>query len=281
MVESRKFKNDERRKILKIKFRGKISLCVVNLEFMRIIINGEFEILGNIEKNLLKLLYKIKLFKTLNFILEINLEYNNLKKILEMSLRNGNKNLMNFVLKGNVVICCKDNFNIDFKKSVEEFFDDILECINSLNMDLMLRLNEFRVEFIDLDVWLINCLQNNVKKFLKMGGKKERDLDIDFGGLKDVKKEGKKKGKREFRKKRNIELSDVEFGDFKDGKKKLKYDKKNEIKKKKDIDFIGSGFGAFMVLKKGKTEKKSIGKKSIGFIGSEFVDLKSINKVKK
>ncbi|NP_080410.3 cylicin-1 [Mus musculus] len=281
MAESRKSKNDERRKTLKIKFRGKISSCVVNLEPMRTITNGEPEILGNTEKNPSKSSHKIKLPKTSNSTSETNLEYNNSKKTLEMSLRNGNKNSMNFVLKGNAATCCKDNPNTDSKKSVEEFSDDISECINSSNMDLMLRLNEFRAEFTDLDVWSTNCSQNNAKKPLKTGGKKERDSDIDSGGSKDAKKEGKKKGKRESRKKRNTESSDAESGDSKDGKKKSKHDKKNEIKKKKDTDSTGSGSGASMVSKKGKTEKKSTGKKSTGSTGSESVDSKSTNKVKK
>ncbi|XP_021044515.2 cylicin-1 [Mus pahari] len=280
MAETRKPKDDKRRKTLKKKFREKTSSCIVNLEPMRTITSGEPEILGNTEKNTSKSSHNIRLPKKSNSTSETNLECNNSKKTLEMSWRNGNKNSMNFGMKENAATCRKDNPK-DSKKGVEDISDEISECIHSSNMDLMFRLNEFRAEFTDFDEWSTNCSQNNAKKPLKKGGKKERDSDIDSGDSKNAKKEGKKKDKKESRKKRDTESSDAESGNSKDGKKITKKDKKNEIKKKKDTDSTGSGSGASKVSKKGKTEKKSTSKKSTGSSGSESVDSKGAKKVKK
>ncbi|XP_052026233.1 cylicin-1 [Apodemus sylvaticus] len=280
MAETRKPKDDKRRKTLKKNFKGKINSCVINLESMRTIINGKPEILDNTEKHPSKSPHKSKLPKKLNSTSETNLESNNSKKTLKMSLRNDNKNSMNFIWMENAATCCKDNPNTDSEKNVEEFSDEISECMPSSNMNLILRLNEFRSEFTDIDEWSTNCSQNNAKKPSKKGAKKEKDSDIDSGDSKDTKKNTKKKEKKESRKKKDTE-SDAESGDSKDGKKRINKDKKRESKKKRDTDSTGGESVESKVSKKDKKEKKSPSKKYTESSGSESIDSKGAKKVKK
>ncbi|NP_001414531.1 cylicin 1 [Rattus norvegicus] len=278
MAETRKPKDDKKRKTLKTKFREKISSCVINLESMKTITNGKPEILGNTEKNPSKSSHKSKLPKKSNSTSETNLESSNSKESLEMGLRNDNKKSMNFIRKAinNAATCCKDNPNTDSKNSIDKYSDEISECIHSSNMDLMLHLNEFRAESTDFDEWLTNCSQNNAKKPSKKSGKKEKDSDIDSGDLKDAKKEGKKKSK----KKKDSESTDAESVDSKSGKKKAKTNKKRESKKKKDTESTGGESGGSKASKKDK-EKKSVGKRDIASSGSGSVDSKGVKKVKR
>ncbi|XP_076774317.1 cylicin-1 [Arvicanthis niloticus] len=282
MAETRKPKDDKSRKTLKKNFREKLSSCIVNLESMRTRTNGKPEILGNSEKNPSKSSHKSKLPKKSISLSETNLQSKNSKKLLEMSLRNDNKNSMNIIRKeiNNTATCCKDSPNTDSKKSIEEHSDEISECIHSSNMDLMLCLNDFRAESTDFDEWLTNCSQNNAKKPSKKGGKKERDSDIDSGDSKDAKKEGKKKDKKESKKKKDTS-TDAEYCDSKDAKKGTKKDKKTGSKKMKDTDSTGGESEESKVSKKDKKEKKSTGKKGTESSGSGSVDSKGTKKVMK
>ncbi|XP_049983511.1 cylicin-1 [Alexandromys fortis] len=226
MAETRKSK-DDKRTTLKKKSKKKLSSSVINLEPKKMITDGKPEI-NNAEKIPSELSHKSELFKKPNATSETNLESNNSQITMEMDSRNDDKYLMNSKETNNEATFWKDNPNTDSKMKSKEFSDNTLASINTSNMDLLLFLNKFKDEPTKPEEWSTNCSQNNAKKPVKKGGKKEKDSDLDSGDSKGAKKEGEQK---EPRKKKDTESTGGESDDSKDSKKD---------KKKKDADKKGS-----------------------------------------
>ncbi|OBS65215.1 hypothetical protein A6R68_06241, partial [Neotoma lepida] len=277
MAETRKPKDDITRTTLKKNLKEKTSSCAVNLESNKKMTDGNPEI-SSTENVPSKLSHKIEPFKKSNAKSETNIDSNNSKITMEMDSRNDNEDLINSKEANNEAKFWKDNPNTNSKTSIEEFSDDTVECISSSNIDLMF-LNAFRAESIDFDKCLTNCSQNNAKKPVRKGAKKEKDFEPEFGDLKDIKKEGKKKEKKEPKKKKDAESTDDESGDSKDAKKESKKDKKEkkETKKKKDTDSVDAESGDFKGAKKNKKEKKE-DKKDAEAADAEYVTSKDAKK---
>ncbi|XP_050997774.1 cylicin-1 [Acomys russatus] len=273
MAEMRKPKDDKR---TTKKAKEKVSSCAIILKSRKMITDGNLEIIDNTEKIPSKSSHKSELLNESIFTSETILESNNSTKTLEMESNNGSKDSMNSQENNDEATCYKDNTNTDCKNSLEEFSDNISKCVSSLNMDLMLLINELRDESKDFEGWATNFSQNNAKKPTKKGGKKEKDSDPDSGDTKDAKKEGKKKEKKESRKKKNIESTDAESVDSRDAKKEPKTDKR-EKKKKKDAESTSAESGDSKDSKKEK-KKKNEDKKSAESVSAEAVDSKSVKK---
>lgn len=280
MAEIRKSK-DDKRTTLKKKSKEKLSSSVINREPQKMITDGKPEI-NNAEKNPSKVSHKGELFKMPNATSEINLEFNNFKINMEMDSRIDNTDLMNSKETKNESTFWKDNPNTDSKMRSKEFSDNTSACINTSNMDLMLFLNNFKDESIECSGWSINCSQNNAKKPVKKGGKKEKDSDPDSGDSRDAKKEGKKKEKKESKKKKDTDSTGGESGDNKDAKKEPKKDKKEkkEVKKKKDTESTDAESGDSRDSKKDKKEKNA-DKKGSESTDAESVDSKGAKKEKR
>ncbi|XP_057616680.1 cylicin-1 [Chionomys nivalis] len=280
MAETRKSK-DDKRTTLKKKSKEKLSSSAINLEPKKMITDGKPEI-NNAEKIPSKLSHKSELFKKPKATSDTNLESNNSQITMEMDSRIDDKDLMNSKETNNEATFWKDNPNTDSKMRSKEFSDNTLACINTSNMDLMLFLNKFKDESTKSDEWSTNCSQNNAKKPVKKGGKKEKGSDLDSGDSKDAKKEGKKKEKKEPRKKKDTESTGGESGDSKDAKKESRKDKKEkkEVKKKKDTYSTDAESGDSKDSKKDKKEKNA-DKKVSESTDVESVDAKGAKKEKR
>ncbi|XP_003508576.1 cylicin-1 isoform X1 [Cricetulus griseus] len=276
-AETRKSKDNKRKSTLKKKFKEKLTSYAIHLEFKKMITDGKPEII-NPEKNSSKSSHESELVEKSNATSETNLESKNSKITMNIYSRNDKECLMNFKKTNDEALFWKEYPYTDSKKSSEEFFfDDRSQCISSSYADLMLFLDDFKVESTEFDEWSTNCSQNNAKKPSKKSGKKEKDSDPDSGDSKDVKKEGKKK--RESRKKIDAETTDAESGDSKGSKKESRKDKKErrEVKKRKDTESTDVESGDSKGSKKGKT----MDRKGSEYADVEYLESKGLKKEKK
>ncbi|XP_058514640.1 cylicin-1 isoform X2 [Ochotona princeps] len=250
-VQAKASSNDIKETALEKNFERKMNLYTTNSESVKTMQDEKCKESAKALKSPSKTSLETEQFKELKPKSETNQESKVLRVVSGKDKIDSRKDSKNCKETGTLSICINKNPNKDAKRSSNNGCDVKLDtCSNdSVNVSLLIDLEDFGGKAIDFDIRFKNYSQNNSKKPAKKDAKKPpkkddkkkdakkdaESTDAESGDSKDPKKDAKKPTKKDDKKKdakKDAESTDAESGDSKDPKKDAKKPTKKDDKKK-------------------------------------------------